>query len=151
MAVFFRQFLRNEDGAATSEFVVLAAGVVALAVPVVMSLTDGTKVLADNTSTSIINVSFQPNTENAEAEPIIESALEVVDVAETVTLPEEDQAIEVATIVEPPALEETNPEVTPIETEVAEVAEPVDQTQPRNARSWPSRTIAFLARIFGFA
>jgi Flp pilus assembly pilin Flp len=43
----FQKFVRDEDGAVTVDWVVLCAGIVAMAVAIFTSMSDGTMVLTD--------------------------------------------------------------------------------------------------------
>lgn len=58
MSQLMKKFLREENGAVTVDWVVLAAGVVALAVAVFGAMEDGTLSLADGVSSFMTSFTF---------------------------------------------------------------------------------------------
>ena len=150
-AKLFVGFVRNEDGVATSEFVVLTAGAVALAVSVVTSMADSTGELADSTSSSMVSLTVASAAEGTETEVNIEEGSEDADTVETEALGDNTQAATGTPGADPTSgAEDAEPESDVVETASAD-PEPSQQSGQDRNRGWLRNAIAFLARLFGMA
>ncbi len=61
MKMAFKEFLADESGAVTVDWVVLTAAVVGLGFSIILVFADGNKTVADNISSTVANVPVETN------------------------------------------------------------------------------------------